>query len=176
MIARLMMRWGLFWTNRARSATRFGREREAVLALARNCPPAQGERRILIRRLPGLEDSRRFWSVYMTVEHLRIDNQSIAGVIARLARGEVPERLVSTADVKPGIGITGTVLREFEQSCDDLERTIAAVADLRPHVKYLRTPGSFAMDAGGRYDMAAFHLGVHLTQVKRILAGLKTEG
>lgn len=170
-IARLMLRWQLRFTNRARSNARFVRERDGVLVLARSCPPAQAGQRVLIKRLPGLEDSSRFWSVYMTVEHLRIVNQGIGAVIAQLARGVVPERLTRTADVKPGKDIAGSVLEEFARGCDDLERTVSAVADLRSLVKHPH-PWFGPLDAGEWYYMAAFHMGLHRVQIERILKEL----
>ncbi|MBX3389322.1 MAG: hypothetical protein KF691_07680 [Phycisphaeraceae bacterium] len=40
--------------------------------------------RVLIPRLRGLEDSSRYWSVWMMLDHLRIVNSQVAMVIASL--------------------------------------------------------------------------------------------
>ena len=42
-------------------------------------------RRVLIRRPPGLEDSSRYWSAFMTLEHLRIVHREMVRIIDALA-------------------------------------------------------------------------------------------
>ncbi len=70
-IARLIFGWFRRARSRGDLAAMFEEERERILLLAGSCDPANGTRRTLIKRLPGLEDSSRDWSVFMTLEHLR---------------------------------------------------------------------------------------------------------
>jgi len=46
-----------------------------------------GAKRLLIPRLRGMEDSSRNWSVWMTLDHLRIIHGSFIGVIGTLVKG-----------------------------------------------------------------------------------------
>jgi len=80
---------------------RFLVERSKIKSLYSNLTEDNAKARILIKRLPGLEDSSRYWSVYMTLDHLRIVNLSIADVITKLANGAKPKVAASTAAVKP---------------------------------------------------------------------------
>jgi hypothetical protein len=135
-VARLALSWQRRRATRESTAARFRREREAILNLARGCDSEAGARRVLIPRPRGLEDSSRYWSVFMTLDHLRIVNEGTAKIITRLSRGEVPARATSTADVKPVPGADASAIGAFARGCDDLERCVAAVPDLRTKVRY----------------------------------------
>jgi hypothetical protein len=56
---------------------------------------------ILVPRLRGLEDSSRFYSPAMVIEHVALVDSGIAETVRILASGQVPSYQVSTADVKP---------------------------------------------------------------------------
>src|SRR5687768_11192069 len=74
------------WTGTPAAFTaQFEREQRAIAGLYAGRDEARLARQVLIPRLPGLEDSSRFWSVYMTLEHLRIVNEAITQVIGALA-------------------------------------------------------------------------------------------
>lgn len=80
------------------------REREAILDLVGPLEEAAGRTPVLINRIRGMEDSSRNWSVFMTLEHLRIVNESVSRTMKALSRCEVPSQRASTADVKPSVG------------------------------------------------------------------------
>ena len=84
-------------------------ERAAIRALVESCAEAQRGERVLITRLRGLEDSSRNWSVWMTLDHLRITNLALIRVITALTHGHVPPGKASTAAVKPSASVTATV-------------------------------------------------------------------
>ena len=79
----------------------FQEEGARVLTVWDALPPERLGERVLIRRIAGIEDSSRFWSAAMTLEHLMIVGTGIRRTIASLRRGEVPNRTANTADVKP---------------------------------------------------------------------------
>ena len=78
LIARFLFVLKRLMKNRRSLDERFRVERELIAALVRSCDAELGARRILIRRPPGLEDSSRYWSVWMTLDHLRIVHVRIA--------------------------------------------------------------------------------------------------
>ncbi|MDB6073440.1 MAG: hypothetical protein JWO89_1080, partial [Verrucomicrobiaceae bacterium] len=95
---------GLFalgrWMGSKSSFTvRFQREREAIRALLSTCDTESCTQRVLIKRPPGLEDSSRYWSLWMTLDHLRMVNHGIARTIGALTKGLVPSGKASTAAV-----------------------------------------------------------------------------
>lgn len=171
LIARLLFAWRLRASTRESANARFQREREAIRALVSRCDAESGARRVLIARPRGLEDSSRYWSVWMTLDHLRIIHQSGARIIQMLARGSVPETAASTAAVKPSPDATAAVAAQYEQSCDELLAAVAAVSDLRTPVRYAH-PWFGPLDAAGWHVVGSVHIGLHRVQIERILEAL----
>ncbi|MBX3384801.1 MAG: DinB family protein [Phycisphaeraceae bacterium] len=147
----------------------FRREQSAISRLCRDHEQSSLGRRVLISRLRGLEDSSRFWSVFMTLDHLRIVNQEITRVIDSLTRGEPPIGRVSTAAVKPSEDTSPDVVPEYESSCENLLALVSARADLRTPLRHDH-PWFGPLDAAGWLAMAAMHMGIHRVQIARILA------
>ncbi len=166
--ARLLFHWTRKRTSREQATVKFTRCRDEILALVRGCDAVSGARRVLISRLPGLEDSSRYWSVFMTLDHLRIVNDAVAGAIGALVAGQVPPRVASTATVKPDADVDLTAVAAFEESCRRFEQCVAAAPDLRTEVKYAH-PWFGPLDAAGWHVMAGFHLNLHRKQIEAIL-------
>lgn len=149
----------------------FARERARIAALVGCCSAEAGARRVLIRRVAGLEDSSRFWSVWMTLDHLRIVHELLAQLIGELVHGVAPPGAASTAAVKPSPTAGPEVVAAYEASCDALMEVCAAAPDLHTAARYPH-PWFGPLDAAGWHALAATHLGVHRVQLERILAGL----
>lgn len=158
--------------SRESFTAKFEQERVAIRDLLNSCAPSKRGERVLIPRLRGLEDSSRFWSVWMTLDHLRIMNSVFAMVITSLVHGKVPQRKASTAEVKPDPAVTATVEGAYEESCDKLLAVVAAVPDLKTAVCYAH-PWFGPLDAFGRHALTATHMGIHRAQITRITEALK---
>jgi hypothetical protein len=171
----LIGRW--LFARRLRRGTResfnahFQQEREAIRALVRSCDADAAARRVLIKRPRGMEDSSRNWSVWMTLDHLRIVNGGITRTIGSLTKGVVPSGKASTAAVKPGPEVTAVVVAEYEASCDALLAQVAAAPDLKTAGRFAH-PWFGSLDAFGWHAMAAGHMGIHRVQIERIIQGL----
>lgn len=126
---------------------------------------------ILIKRLRGMEDSSRFWSVYMVLEHLRMVNGLVALTIRSLGKGSAPDRVASTADVKPNPATTAAVVPEYEKSCDLIVKCAEPVSNLNTETTF-KHPWFGPMDAHQWLVLAGFHMGVHRRQIEKILLGL----
>ena len=164
------------WTGgREAFNARFQQERAAIRDLIQSCDGETGARRVLIRRVRGLEDSSRHWSVWMTLDHLRIVNNAFTGVIGALTRGVVPEGTASTAAVKPSPSADASVVAAYEKSCDDLLAATASARDLKTAVRF-RHPWFGPLDAAGWHALAPGHLAIHRVQIERILAGFAASG
>ena len=157
--------------NRASFTAEFQKEREAIRTLIRGCTPESGAQRVLIKRIPGLEDSSRYWSVWMTLDHLRIVNSGIARTIAALAKGLETSRKASTAAVKPSPSATVAVITEYEKSCDAVLETVASISDLKTRARFTH-PWFGPLDAAGWHAMAGSHMKIHRVQIERIRSGL----
>ena len=146
-------------------------ERAAIRALVESCAEAQRGERVLITRLRGLEDSSRNWSVWMTLDHLRITNLALIRVITALTHGHVPPGKASTAAVKPSASVTATVEADFERSCDGVLVAITEAPDLKTKLRFAH-PWFGPLDAFGWAAMAGTHMGIHRAQIQSILLGL----
>jgi hypothetical protein len=171
LVARALFAWRQIRGNRDFFTADFQREREAIRALVRDCDAESGARRVLIDRVPGLEDSSRYWSVWMTLEHLRIIHTGISRTIGALAKGVVPPGKANTAAVKPVPDIGEAVVAEYEKSCDKLLETVAAISNLKTTARFAH-PWFGPLDASGWHAMAGTHLAIHRQQIEQILGGL----
>ena len=161
--------------GRRASAARFERERRRIQSLIRQCDAESGERRVLIQRVRGMEDSSRNWSFWMTLDHLRIVNGSIQRIIRALAGGVVPSGSASTAAVKPPPGAIMSVVPDYIRSCEDLAETVASIANLKTRLRYAH-PWFGPLNAADWHAMAGGHMGIHRVQIERILEGLARAG
>ncbi len=85
----------------AGAAKLFQEEGQRVLAIWDTIPAERLAERVLVKRLPGMEDSSRHWSAAMTVEHLNIVGFGVRRMIDGLRQGVVPSRGPRIEDVKP---------------------------------------------------------------------------
>jgi len=171
LVGRLLFALRRMTSSRGQAHAHFQREREAIGALLQKCDAESGAQRVLIARPRGLEDSSRHWSVWMTLDHLRIVNLGIVRVIRALANGIVPDGQASTAAVKPNPDATATVAAEYESSCDAVLAAAAEPASLDTSLRYAH-PWFGPLNAAGWHVLAGGHMGIHRVQIERILAGL----
>jgi hypothetical protein len=169
-IARLLFQARRLRGDRKSFNAAFRRERAAIRAQAETCDDASGARRVLIARVRGMEDSSRYWSVWMTLDHLRIVNGQIARVIGSLAKGQTVPGKASTAAVKPDPQVTSSVVADYEAACGLLLETVAAVPDLKTAARFAH-PWFGPLDAAGWHALAGSHMGIHRVQIERILKG-----
>jgi len=170
-IARVLFRLQHWTENREASNARFTREREAIRRLVNSCASASAATPVLIKRVPGMEDSSRNWSLWMTLDHLRIVNNGIVRTIGMLAKEITPPGQASTAAVKPSPTASAPVVAEYEKSCDAVLAAVAAAPNLKTRARFTH-PWFGPLDAGGWQAMAGSHMGIHRKQIELILAGL----
>jgi len=171
-IIRLMIAWRDASYSPESAASLLRQEQERLTALAER-HAAQLTHRVLIPRLRGLEDSSRYWSIAMTLDHLRIVNTGVAGILGELGQGRIPARKVSTADVKPSPDADASVLEPFARSCDAVAAAAAAVKDPRATPRHPH-PWFGPFDAARWHGLAGFHMRLHRGQVESIVRGLAT--
>lgn len=173
LIGRLLFAWKRRFGTREGFSSEFGENRQAILQQLSAVPAELRGTRVLIPRLRGLEDSSRHWSVWMTLDHLRITNEAFAGVISALAGGIVPEGKADTAAVKPSPEAGRETEEAFETSCDDLVSRVNVVAHLKTDLRYSH-PWFGPLDAAGWHALAAMHLGIHRKQIDEISRRLRS--
>lgn len=152
----------------------FQEEGARVLAIWDALPPGRLGERVLVRRLPGLEDSSRFWSAEMTVEHLTIVGTDLRGVVRSLRAGVVPARPARVEDVKPtGAGgpaaVRAAFARLLAEAADDAKTDPPVAPGVGPRYAH---PWFGPFDAYQWHCMRAMHQGIHRRQLEAIRAGL----
>lgn len=170
-IARRLFTLNRLLGSREKFISAFKHEREVIRRLVAACETSKLGERVLIPRMRGMEDSSRYWSVWMTLDHLRITNEAFALVIASLTQDRVPKKKASTADVKPSVTVTADVDIEYERSCDSVLAAVAAAPDLRTKLRFDH-PWFGPLDAFGWHALTGIHMGIHRGQIERIIAGL----
>ncbi len=169
-VGRILFRLKCRWGKREAFISRFREERAAIRTLVDSCDEPRRSERVLIRRLRGLEDSSRYWSVWMTLDHLRITNLAFAGSIRSLTHGWVPEGQASTAAVKPDPRVAAEIEEDYERSCDLLLSVIEKSGDLKTTPRYPH-PWFGPLNAFEWLALASMHLGIHRAQIAAILSG-----
>ena len=146
-------------------------ETKRVLALARSLPEAQLRQRILIPRLAGLEDSSRYWSAAMVLQHLVIVDTGIGQLVQALCDYREFGREVRIAEVKPAPEAGS---EQFAR----LEAALATYLDIEGGIARLNRSGRHAhpwfgeLDGHGWHTLAALHTLIHRRQLESIVQRL----
>lgn len=144
-----------------------------ILDAAKRLDDAQLARRVLVVPQYGLEDSSRYWSAAMVLEHLVIVGAAIKSIVISLSRGHVPDFEVEIAKVKPtGVPSPQEALRAFEDFTrtvmDDIDRE---VKDRKSKTK-LKHPWFGPFTARQWHWLLAAHSVIHLNQIREIADAL----
>lgn len=154
------------------AAKLFQDEGRKVLAVWDLIPAERLTERVLVRRAAGMEDSSRFWSAAMTVEHLNIVGQGIRRTIQALRRGVVPDRVARTQDVKPtGEWAVDAVHASFLQLLEEAAVSESPVPPGQGPV--FAHPWFGPLDAFQWHCVLGMHQGIHRKQIEAIREGLK---
>jgi uncharacterized damage-inducible protein DinB len=171
-IARILFTFSRWSYSREAANQNFLSEQKAIAALIEKCGPTLACRRVLIPRLRGLEDSSRFWSVAMTLDHLRITNTAFADIIRLLAKNVTPPGVASTSAVKPSTEAHWEIVFEYAQSCSQLMAAVAENPNLNTTLKFAH-PWFGAMNGEDWHLLAGVHMSIHRKQIEAILKRLR---
>ncbi len=152
---------------------KFQSEADKILQLIESLTSNQLTKQVLVPRLPGIEDSSRFWSVSMCLEHLIIVGSGIANVIVALSDKKSPPGKADTAKVKPAGKLSSAECKqafgEFVKSY--LIKMKTEVADLESNLRY-EHPWFGLLDLRQWNTLAAIHQGIHRRQIEVIVKRL----
>lgn len=129
-----------------------------------------GVRRVLVPRLLGLEDSTRFWSPYMVVEHLVIVDTNMFRIMADLVAGRLHPDEAHIEDFKPAPSAGRASLVTFDKLVTQFNGQVPQWPDLRTRCRHVH-PWFGPLDAHCWLSLAGLHHGIHRRQLKRILVG-----
>ena len=146
----------------------FTLEKGNIMSLVRRVSVAEASIPVLIDRIVGIEDSSRFWSVYMVLDHLRIVNDAIGHIVDTLSNNQTLVQEVRIQEVKPDPASGPDVIQRFSQSAAAYESLVQRLGKLgtlqrHPH------PWFGPMTAFDWHCLAAIHHWVHRRQLERIV-------
>jgi hypothetical protein len=158
------------WQENARS---FDRLNQKILSEVDAVPGALLEKKILVPPQLGLEDSSRYWSISMTLEHLWTVNEAMKWFMVELGAGRVPEGEANPAAVKPKGAIPA------EKMVNDFRNQVTTLmAQLETEVKDKKSRARFRHPWFGLMKVIQWqwvlqaHARVHLQQIRAIRKGL----
>lgn len=147
----------------------FQKQGRILVDLTQNLSADRLQQPVLIERIAGIEDSSRFWSPGMVLEHLIIVGSHMMRAIVELSRGMVPTGKVDVAAVKPkgayAAGAVGVFQSFLAQYADTMNREVVD----RNSKTTLAHPWFGEMNAHQWHCLAALHQGIHRKQMQRIL-------
>ncbi len=158
-------------TSQERALQNFKLEAQKILALTRGLSSEEASTRVLIKRIPGIEDNSRFWSVFMVLDHLRIVDGEITEIVSALTQGSGYDIEVRIRDVKPSPEASPEIVQKFLAWVDTDESTVDRLGELGRCARHPH-PWFGAMTAHDWHCLAGVHHRVHRRQIERIVSAL----
>lgn len=171
---RILFRVACRLTSKSLSLRWFKFEAEKIRGLAGNIFAAQGTVPTLIDRVVGIEDSSRYWSVFMVLDHLRIVDEGITEIVKTLTDDRLFRQEVRIQDVKPHPESGPDTIDQFLKAVNNYESTVVRLGPLGHQVRHPH-PWFGLMTAHDWHCLAAIHHWVHRRQLERIIEELRTE-
>lgn len=151
------------------SEANFHKINKKILSVMEGLTESQLETRILVPPQLGLEDSSRYWSIKMVLEHLLIVSGQVMYLIPELSKGIVPNEEADIAKMKPKneLSLETTVQKFKKLISTDFDQLNAAITSHSASAKFYH-PWFGDMTAKQWYWLLAMHHGLHLKQIREI--------
>jgi len=154
----------------------FQAEGQMLIAMAEPLSAEQLQRRVLVKAPMGIEDSSRYWSAAMVLEHLIEVGWRIAVGIVELTHGSKVTVKADVADVKPKGGKGIQIFQDFRQFLGDYSRTVSEDIGDRNSKSRHAHPWFGDLNAHQWACLGAVHQSIHRKQMERIVTGLVDVG
>lgn len=136
--------------------------------LAQGVTEEQGRVRVAIPRFPGIEESSRNWSVYMTLDHLVMVNTAIMALIHAICTDYNHGAEIEVEDVWPHEDAGPDRIRALEVAVDRYTEVIERLGALRSRERHPH-PWFGPLNARQWHALAAIHNRTHRIQIETIL-------
>jgi hypothetical protein len=133
---------------------------------------------VLIPKITGIEDSSRYWSALMTLEHLKITSNLMTTTIEALARGEQSSLPVARVEaVKPNTALQKEiVIQEYQQFLNTYPDKMNTLVPHFSKENRHQHPWFWKLNAHEWLCINTLHHRIHKKQVQLILKSFqKTE-
>jgi hypothetical protein len=151
----------------------FRREGERVAAAAQSLAPQALQTRVLIRAPMGIEDSSRYWSAAMVLEHLIEVGSRVATGVVELTHGQAASVKADIVAVKPKGGKDGSIVSEYRAFLEDYADKVMKRAGDRAARHTAPHPWFGDLTPHRWVCLGALHQQIHRRQLDRIIDGLR---
>ena len=156
--------------SRDSALRRFTTQARRIRSMVEPLDEAVGSRRVLVPRLLALEDSSRFWSPFMTIEHLVIVDTNMLRIMTDLVAGRLHLVEARIENFKPAPSSGKASVVAFDKLVEQFQSRVPQWTDLHTRCRHVH-PWFGPLDAHRWLCLAGLHHGIHQRQLKRILAG-----
>ena len=153
----------------------FQAEGQKLITLVESLSADQLQQRVLIKAPMGIEDSSRYWSAAMVLEHLIEVGSRVAVGVVELTNESAVTVKADIADVKPEGGKGTEIVEDFRQFLDDYARMVTEDIGDRKSKSRHPHPWFGQLNAHQWVCLGTVHQSIHRKQVERIVAGLEDE-
>lgn len=170
-IARVLVPWKSARSNWDSNFRRFQRYAQEIESIARELPKPALNSRILVSPITGLEDSSRYWSAAMVLDHLMIAGGAFSKIIHDLSHNRVPPIEVRVEKVKPPVQEHDpSVLERYSNFCSTFSQSLNLGAQTKS--ARLFHPWFGELNAHQWMYIHSVHFGAHLQQLRQIRSKL----
>lgn len=160
-------------TSRQQAQTQIESEARQTLALASSLESAMASRSVEVPKMIGVDEDMRKWSLFQTLEHNVIVNESITDLVLTLSSEQaVVTDFDPKSDVMPSPEPGAEQIERFQASVETHLQQVATLPQLRSQQRYPHPLfGNF--NAHQWYCMFGFHLMLHRRQMEKAVQLLK---
>jgi uncharacterized damage-inducible protein DinB len=158
-------------SSRQGATARFKSESQQLISLATSVSEEVGKQRVLIKRITGIEDSSRFWSVFMVLDHLVIVDKLTIKIMENLSMEKKFSQKIRIEDIKPQPERGKEVIDEFQALIGDYVSCLEEITDWRLK-QYHTHPWFGPLNVYGWHCFATLHHFIHRRQLHRIIQTL----
>lgn len=151
-----------------KNAEVFELETQKIQGLVKQFRASDLNKKTLVPKMRGIEDSSRFWSPVMTLEHMLIVGKNIGNVVIQLSQENVPNQKVDIAAVKPhSEPEQERILQEFSQFHSLAHKVLTQVKNREARSSLLH-PWFGPFTAQQWFWLLGVHQGIHRNQLRKI--------
>ncbi len=148
----------------------FNSECQKILKRIEGLSEAELGRKVLVDRVPALEDSSRYWSIAMTLEHIGIVSRGMRLVIESLGKEKSFETIVDVAAVKPlGEESPTASLAQFKNLAETFVKELDAVVVNRDSASKHYHPWFGRINSRQWHWLVCSHVSIHKKQIYQIV-------
>lgn len=151
------------------SQTMFLEQVDKVIGLYQTIKPEDKTKKILIPRLMGLEDSSRYWSANMTLEHIMIVTHGMTNIIETLGAERTLTTSISMADLKPQEHSDDDMVSNFWELMHQCANRVGEIFQNRNSTATYPHPWFGPLNTHGWHTLLPLHTSVHRRQLEKII-------